>query len=415
MVKPRLTNWLQELDSDAADEYNALRRSLRRNSGFGLFFVQCSPATGSNIIAEIREDITNKKIEVLHFDKSIDSLYSEIIAIPNLKEIDILFISGLEHSLVEYENYTFNPHQQNSQNNTEKRLTQDWQGVPRFLGYLNLQRDRFREEFDISFVFIVPLFGIDYFIKRAPDFFDWRSGLFRFIPQKDYITNVDRKNIFKKDLNQSRHELLDLETLIKELELDPTKEVEILDKKSLLFLQCHRYEEAVASYDKSLAINLDNDWAWFYRGYALGSLERYEEAVASCDKSLAINPDNDLAWSNRGYALDKLGRYEEAIASCDKSLAINPDNDWAWSNHGYALIKLERYEKAIASYDKSLAINPDNDWAWYYRGYALDKLGRYEEAIVSYDKSLAINPDNGLAWFGREFALERLERCEESL
>ncbi|MGK7892184.1 MAG: prenyltransferase, partial [Xenococcus sp. (in: cyanobacteria)] len=64
-MKQKLTNWQQELDDEAADEYNALRRSLQRNDGFGLFFVQCLPAVGENIVAAIQEDISQKKIEIL--------------------------------------------------------------------------------------------------------------------------------------------------------------------------------------------------------------------------------------------------------------------------------------------------------------------------------------------------------------
>ncbi|MEL6580319.1 MAG: tetratricopeptide repeat protein [Cyanobacteria bacterium J06621_12] len=413
MVKQRLTNWLQDLDADAVDEYNSLRRSLQRNSGFGIFFTQCSPAIRSNIIAEIKKDISNKKIEVLHFDQAIDSLYNKIIDLPNLRDIDILFISGLEHSLIEYENYTFNS-QEDIEKNTVKRLTQDKQSVPRLLGYMNLQRDRFRDDLDISLVFIVPFFGIDYFIKRAPDFFDWRSGFFRFVPQKDYLTSIDIDSIFTIDSNQSRHELLDLRSLSKELELESTEQVQILQKEFILLIKCNRYEEAIASCDKCLAINPNEDRAWFNRGFALGELERYEEAIASYDKCLAINPNKDIAWFNRGVDLSRLERYEEVIASYDKCLAINPNEDTAWFNRGVDLSRLERYEEAIASYDKCLAINPNQDTAWLNRGVVLGELERYEEAIASYDKCLAINPDKAIAWFNRGSALSKLKMFQQS-
>ncbi|MEL6442130.1 MAG: tetratricopeptide repeat protein [Cyanobacteria bacterium J06621_8] len=414
-MKPRLNNWLQELDADAAEEYNALRRSLQRNNGFGLFFVQCSPATGSDIIAGIKEDISHKKIDTLHFDQAIDSLYGEITAIPNLKEIDILFISGLEHSLIEYENYTFNSNGENSNNNTEKRLTQDRQGVPRFLGYLNLQRDRFREEFATSFVFIVPIFGIDYFIKRAPDFFDWRSGLFRFIPQKERLLDYDYDNISQKKYLQSRQELLDLKTLSKELEFDVTEKLKFFQKEFFLLINCNCYQEAIESCNSILKINPEEDIGWLSRGYALGKLERYEEAITDYDKCLEINPEADIVWLSRGYALGKLERYEEAITDYDKCLEINPEKDSAWFCRGDALGELERYEEAISNYDKCLEINPKKDSAWFYRGLILGRLERCEEAISSFDRCLEINPEHDTAWFIRGSALDELERHEEAI
>ncbi len=91
------TNWRQGLDDRAVDEYNSLRRSLLRKDGFGLFFVRCSPAVGQTIIEKIKEDITQKKIEVLQLTEPINNLYNIIDELPNKDEIDILFISGLEH------------------------------------------------------------------------------------------------------------------------------------------------------------------------------------------------------------------------------------------------------------------------------------------------------------------------------
>ena len=424
-MNQRLINWQQNLDSQALEEYNSLRRSLQRNRGFGLFFVQCSPATGTNIIAEIKQDIPQKKIATLKFDQPIDSLYNEIIELPNINNTDILFISGLEHSLLAYEEYTFGnspkglapggASDRETYANSKERYSQSKRGIPRFLGYLNLQRDRFKRDFPLSLVFLVPIFGIQYLIKRAPDFFDWRSGFFRFMPQKESAIDISFERIIQQDLNQSRSELLDTKILAKTLELNSDEQLQILYKQSLLALKCDHNEEAIATLDKIIELNPNDDLAWFYRGNALGELERNEEAIASYDKSLAINPNQDLAWFNRGIALEELERNEEAIASYDKSLAINPNNDLAWLYRGTDLGRLERYEEALASYDKSLAINPYDDLAWFYRGIALEELERYEEAVASYDKGLAIDSNDYFVWFYRGATLGELEKYEEAV
>ena len=424
-MNQRLINWQQNLDSQALEEYNSLRRSLQRNRGFGLFFVQCSPATGTNIIAEIKQDIPQKKIATLKFDQPIDSLYNEIIELPNINNTDILFISGLEHSLLAYEEYTFGnspkglapggASDHETYANSKERYSQSKRGIPRFLGYLNLQRDRFKRDFPLSLVFLVPIFGIQYLIKRAPDFFDWRSGFFRFMPQKESAIDISFERIIQQDLNQSLSELLDTKILAKTLELNSDEQLQILNKQSLLALKCDRHEETIAAFDKILELNPKDDKAWFNRGFALRRLERYEEAVASYDKSLAINPNDDAAWFYRGNTLEELERYEEAVASYDKSLAINPNDDTAWFNRGIALEELERYEEAVASYDKCLAINPDKDTAWFNRGIALVILKRYEEAVASYDKCLEINPNDDAAWFNRACDLALLKRVNPAI
>ncbi|MEC4816697.1 MAG: hypothetical protein SAK29_26035 [Scytonema sp. PMC 1069.18] len=66
--------------------------------------------------------------------------------------------------------------------------------VPRVLGHLNLHRERFRDNFNICFIFLVRLFGLKYFIHRAPDFYDWRSGVFEFLEEKIPVTiDIERK------------------------------------------------------------------------------------------------------------------------------------------------------------------------------------------------------------------------------
>ena len=413
-MNQRLTNWQQELDGEAVAEYNALRRSLQRNQGFGLFFVQCSPATGTSVIAEIQQDIKGRKIATLKLEQPIDSLYNEIVAISNIEDVEILFISGLEHSLLAYEENTFGNSEQKTYTNSQERYTQSWRGVPRFLGYLNLQRDRFRDNLPISLVFLVPIFGIEYFIKRAPDFFDWRSGFFRFIPDKNQVINSDFTKIFQQNITQSRQELLDLKALSKELDLDDTEQAKIAYKQFFLLIKCEQYAAAITAVDRWLIDNKD-DSAWYLRGITLGQLGRYEDAVASSDRAIAIKPDHDSAWYLRGITLGQLGRYEDAVASSDRAIAIKPDHDSPWYNRGNALVNLGRYEDAVASSDKAIAIKPDHDSAWYNRGVALVNLGRYEDAVASSDRAIAIKPDHDSAWHNRGNALVNLGRYEDAV
>jgi tetratricopeptide (TPR) repeat protein len=187
------------------------------------------------------------------------------------------------------------------------------------------------------------------------------------------------------------------------------------DTEGVNFANLGRYEEAVASYDRAIAINPDYVDAWHNRGNALFRLNRKKEAVASYDKAIAINPDYVDAWNNRGVALHDLRRYEEAVASYDKAIAINPDYVDAWHNRGNALFRLNRKKEAVASYDKAIATNPDYVDAWKNRGVALQDLGRYEEAVASYDRVIAINPDYVDAWHNRGNALFHLNRKKEAV
>ncbi|MFZ0693638.1 MAG: tetratricopeptide repeat-containing glycosyltransferase family protein, partial [Alphaproteobacteria bacterium] len=152
-------------------------------------------------------------------------------------------------------------------------------------------------------------------------------------------------------------------------------------------------EEALASYDRALAIRPDYADALYSRGITLCDLKRPEEALASYDRALAIRPDHAEALNNRGITLCDLKRPEEALASFDRALAIGPDHAEALNNRGNALLDLKRPGDALLSFDRALAIGPDYAEALNNRGIALRDLNRLDDALASHDRALAIKPD----------------------
>ncbi|MEG4534747.1 tetratricopeptide repeat protein [Microcoleus sp. D2_18a_D3] len=370
-MKPQTIDWDEDLPpAEPEEEYRALVRSIKRTDGFRLLFVECSPAQGERWIARVKTDIPQQKIEVLRLKESVYDFYNLIEELPNRDRINVLFVQGLEYSLYEYE-------QEKKKLGWESKdiYSYSWRGVPPVLINLNQQRERFRDNFKICFVFLLPKFAIDYFIQRAPDFFDWRSSLFKLSMDGESLQAESIKACSERGKKEDylfltpeerKRELVKIQTLIDE-------EGQTSEQKAELF-----YEQALL-YDFA---------------------EQYAKAIASYDKALEIKPDLHEAWYNRGNALCNLGRWKEAIASYDKALEIQPDRHAAWYNQGIALGNIGRLEDAIASYDKALEIKPYDHEAWYNRGILLGNMGRLEEAIISVNLSiqnlqqiLNLNPD----------------------
>jgi tetratricopeptide (TPR) repeat protein len=432
-------------------EYEALIRSLKYTQGFGLLFVQCSPAEGERLIAKVRTDLWQKHIEVLSLTEPIETLYDKVEALYRSKPIDVLFVQGIEHSLYDYEKNRL-------WSDEAQRRSYSETGIPRLLQHLNLSRERFYEDFAFHFVFLVPHFVLKYLTRRAPDFFDWHSGVLEFTMDRELVRQESEEAIFARILTDRplevtpedcRKNVLKIQALLEEPYQSKEQQIDLLIEQARLFdltgnweavIACYDkalklspendlfwhnrgcflydlgyYEKAIASYEKALQLKPDDDSAWYGRGISLHDLGNYEEAIASYDKALQFKPDNDSAWYDRGVVLGSLGRYEEAIASYDKVLQLKPDDDTAWCNRGIALSGLGRYKEAIASYDKALQLKPDDDTAWCNRGIALGNLGCYEEAIASYDKALQLKPDDDTAWYHRGNALSDFGCYEEAI
>ena len=125
--------------------------------------------------------------------------------------------------------------------------------------------------------------------------------------------------------------------------------------------------------------------AWFMKGNKFFRAGAFEEAIACWDKAIALKADFHQAWTNRGLALNSLGRYREALESYDRALTVKPEFYAALLDRGVALKNLDRYEAALACYDRALTLQPDSHLAFANRGVVLGKLGRITEALLSFE------------------------------
>jgi hypothetical protein len=132
------TNVSQDSPAESEEQYQAFVRGLKRRRGFGLMFVRCSPAEGKQLIKKVQDDIPQKRIDVLPLEEPIDNLYEKIESLPNKDQLDILFITGIEKSLVDYIKPGIG-----GEGDYYKLDT-----VPRILGHLNLQRERFQNQWN---------------------------------------------------------------------------------------------------------------------------------------------------------------------------------------------------------------------------------------------------------------------------
>ena len=387
-------DWDEDLLAEPEEEYQAFIRALQRTDSFRLLFVRCSPVESQKLIAKVKTDITDKNIEVLRLQKPINNFYQLIENLEDKEQINILFVTGLEHSLYDYED--------------TKRLTgwtskeiysYSWKGVPHVLINLNKQREQFRDKFNICFVFVVPLFAIKYLIQRAPDFFDWRSGLFEFPTDKETVKQESLRILQEGDYEkyilltpaQRNQKILLIRELLAEQNQSRSHKVDLLIELGELLFITKEYDHALASYEEVLKIEPNNYIIWNKKGMILCDfLKLYEESITSFDKALTIEPDYYKAYYNRGIALSNLGRFEEAIASLEKALKIKPEYHRIWYTKGYVLNNLGNYVDAISSFDEALKINQYDYFIWECRSIALINLGEVDKANASLEKAKKI-------------------------
>jgi protein O-GlcNAc transferase len=191
--------------------------------------------------------------------------------------------------------------------------------------------------------------------------------------------------------------------------------VDAHSSRSLVLYYLRRLDEALAGYDRTIALKPDHAEAYNNRGIVLLDLNRPEDALVSCEKAIALKPGYAEAYSNRGNAFYALKRLDEALMSYDRAIALRPNLVDAYSNRGNTLHDLDRFEEALASCDKAIALNPNYPGAYNNRGKVLYSLKRPDEALSSCDKALALWPGFAEAHGNRANALYDLGRLVEAL
>ena len=263
---------------ETAEILQDLFRALRRKKGFGLFFVQCNPALGQQVMAAIRERFPRKRLEQFELNRESETLYGELLERYQEKSFEMACVTGVEQALYGYEDT-----KRLAGWSSEEIYNYSWKGLPPLLGHLNRQREVFEANLPIALIFLVPSFVIDYFVQRAPDFFDWRSGFFKFTESPE-------------DLKKSSQELVG-KTYQDHLKLTPEERIEkVLEIRDKIFqLDPSDFEE------KS---DLLREQGRLFRsgGDSIRALDCH-------DRALAVNPQNHKAWTNKGILFDDLERY----------------------------------------------------------------------------------------------------------
>lgn len=187
-----------------------------------------------------------------------------------------------------------------------------------------------------------------------------------------------------------------------------------------------RHEEAIASFQKALALNPKLRGANLFLGIAKYRLNRLEEALPILRKETAAFPKDANAWMWVGVVELALGHAEEAADALDKAAKLAPDNTdilyhrgqahllvsrnsfekmfkedpKSWRVHqvlGQVALEGEHYSDAIGEYLEAIKLAPTQPGLHEQLGAAYRLAVKTNEAEEAFRAELAINPHNALA------------------
>jgi len=69
---------------------------------------------------------------------------------------------------------------------------------------------------------------------------------------------------------------------------------------------------------------------WFNLGYLLDAQRRHAEAVAAFERAVALDGRLDRAWYGLGLALLRLGRHDDALKALKRNTELQPMSPYGW-------------------------------------------------------------------------------------
>jgi tetratricopeptide (TPR) repeat protein len=163
-------------------------------------------------------------------------------------------------------------------------------------------------------------------------------------------------------------------------------------------------EQAIADYDRAIALEPDHARAYHNRGVARFDQGDLEGAIADYTQAIALDPDCASAYYSRGVARHDRGDLEGAIADYTQAIALEPDDASAYYNRGVARHDRGDLDGAIADYTQAIALDPYYARACHGRGVARSDQGDLEGAIADYTQAIALDSDWASAYYSRASA-----------
>jgi Flp pilus assembly protein TadD len=173
--------------------------------------------------------------------------------------------------------------------------------------------------------------------------------------------------------------------------------------------------QAVAHFDRAIAMRPDNAQYYTLRGVGLSQMNEHDRASMDWDKASALAPHDPEPHVQRGVDALRRGALAEAVRALESALEKNPDHARA---HGYLGGAWERQQdraRAFEHYDRAVLLAPDDAKVHCDRSSAFLRRGEYTKAVADARRAVKLESRLGLAYAAHGHALLMLGKPDEAL
>jgi len=210
-----------------------------------------------------------------------------------------------------------------------------------------------------------------------------------------------------------------------------------------------RYEQALADFETSIALNPDYAPVYNNRGNVHVAMGKTEKAIEDFSRAVSLAPAYGAAFNNRGNAYLALGQLDKARADLrraiqllpssaaplngqgkvaaaetrpfaslrylNRAILLNRNYPAAYRNRASAHIQVRHYDDALSDLERVVATAEGDAELLVLRGRVHSFDGKHQAAVQDFSAALEIEPENGEAYAGRGIAQLERGRVNEAL
>lgn len=189
-------------------------------------------------------------------------------------------------------------------------------------------------------------------------------------------------------------------------------------------LAAKEFEVAAAQYRALTELDAQDVVAWHGLALSAAGLQDWDEAIAAFDKTAALDPENKRGWHAdpqrlaallaRAKIRTKAGDAKLATLDLDQLIALAPDDGEAHLLRGTFRLEQQAYPAAIEDFNVAVRQMPTEPRAFSRRGFAYMQLREQEPAIDDLTQAIKLDP-NAIDFLNRGIVYVRVKNWDDAL
>lgn len=154
--------------------------------------------------------------------------------------------------------------------------------------------------------------------------------------------------------------------------------------------EIHAQKEAIALYEKALAVAPGLAKAHLGLGDIYKEIGVNEKAMGAYQKAIEVDPSLVEAYNNLGLLYIDLNRQEDARQVLTKAIELNPNRAEAYNNLGIMNAQIGEQDEALAAFTRAVETDPAYAPAFNNLSILYAQQREYRKAIESADRAMAL-------------------------